>query len=207
MKNLFLPLSLAVLFSCSEPETKELPVLGPYKVSDSIVNGKLMTDTVYSAIRPFAFWDQDSNLITEKAVEGKVYVTDFFFTSCPTICPKMKQQMLRIYEEFQNEPRLVLLSHTIDPRHDSVATLHKFADKLGVSSDRWHFLTGNRDTIFDMAEHYMVTAMEDKLAPGGYAHSGAFLLVDTNRRVRGYYDGTKPEEVDQLIKDIRLLLP
>lgn len=200
-------LLLAVFFAgCGEAAQKELPVLGPYSVKDVVMDGQLKTDTTFTSIRPFSFTDQDGNTVTEATVEDKVYVTDFFFTSCPTICPKMKQQMLRVYETFRDEPRLVLLSHSIDPKRDSVARLHDFADKLGIESTRWHLLTGEKDSIYSMARHYMIAAQEDKLAPGGYAHSGAFLLVDKNRQIRGIYDGTSEEEVNNLMDDIRLLL-
>ena len=193
------------LSSCAET-TKQLPVLGPYSVEDKIVDGVLKTDTVFTTVRDFSFVDQDGTQITEATVKGKVYVTDFFFTSCPTICPKMKQQMLRIYERFEQNDDVVLLSHSIDPKRDSVARLHSYAEKLGIGSHRWHLMTGERDSIYSMAKHYMIAAQEDELAPGGYAHSGAFLLVDRNRQIRGIYDGTNAEEVDQLMDDLEFLL-
>jgi len=198
-------LLLVIGASCTQ-EKKELPVLGPYAVTDVITDGKLITDTAYAQIRPFLFYDQDGAEITEASVEGKVYVSDFFFTSCPTICPKMKQQMLRVYEEYYDNPNLLLLSHSIDPKRDSVARLKEFATKLGVESSKWHLMTGNRDSIYSMAKHYMIAAQEDGKAPGGFAHSGAFLLVDQNRQIRGIYDGTDPEDVDVLIDDIEGLL-
>lgn len=198
---------LPLLFwSCKEEAAGELPVLGPYSVQEKLVDGVYRSDTVYGPVRPFSFTDQDGQNITEATIDGKVYVTDFFFTHCPTICPKMKQQMLRVYEEFDDEPDLVLLSHSIDPKRDSVGRLKEVADKLGVESNRWHFLTGEKDSIYGMAFHYMVAAQEDERAPGGYAHSGAFLLVDKERQIRGIYDGTNAEEVDGMMDDIRRLL-
>ena len=198
-------LVLIIGASCKS-EKRNLPVLGPYAVTDVITDGKLVTDTAYTQIRPFSFYDQDSTEITEKTVGGKVYVSDFFFTSCPTICPKMKQQMLRIYEAYYDNPNFILLSHSIDPKRDSVARLNEFATKLGVESSKWHLMTGNRDSIYSMAKHYMIAAQEDGEAPGGFAHSGAFLLVDQNRQIRGIYDGTDSEDVDVLVDDIDDLL-
>jgi protein SCO1 len=197
---------LLFIQACSNQTAKELPVLGPYKVVDNIVDGRLITDTLFTQIRPFIFYDQDGEEITEKTIEGKVCVVDFFFTSCPTICPKMKQQMLRIYDEFENEPDLVLLSHSIDPKRDSVERLHEFAQKLNVEVSRWHFMTGDRDSIYSMAKHYMIAAQKDDEAPGGFAHSGAFLLVDKNRQIRGIYDGVDPESIDLMMDDIRSIL-
>lgn len=200
-------LSSILILSCTETEkTKELPVLGPYKSGDKVQNSDFDQEAELDQIRPFSFVDQDGNTIDHSTIDNKIYVTDFFFTSCPTICPKMKQQMLRIYDEFEGEADLVLLSHSIDPKRDSVGRLKIFADKLGISSDRWHLVTGEKDSIYSMAKHYMVAAQEDDLAPGGYAHSGQFLLVDKNKQIRGIYDGTIPEDVDVLMEDIRFLL-
>lgn len=206
-KALSRTLIVAIIASgCSQKEPIELPVLGPYKIHDAVIDGQMKLDTVYTNVKPFQFVDQDSNLIDHSTIDGKVYVTDFFFTSCPTICPKMKQQMLRVYNEFEDESDLVLLSHSIDPVRDSVARLNTFAGKLGVESHRWHMVTGDRDSIYSMAKHYMIAAQKDDLAPGGYAHSGAFLLVDRNKQIRGIYDGVDPESVDELISDLKLLL-
>tara|TARA_B110000046_G_scaffold118399_1_gene125158 strand:+ start:265 stop:915 length:651 start_codon:yes stop_codon:yes gene_type:complete len=192
--------------SCEENSSKDLSVLGPYEIHDAIVDGQMQLDTIYTQIKQFEFYDQDSNVIDHNTIEGKVYVTDFFFTSCPTICPKMKQQMLRIYDEFEDEDDLILLSHSIDPVRDSVARLNTFAKKLGVESSKWHMVTGNRDSIYGMAKHYMIAAQKDDLAPGGYAHSGAFLLVDKNKQIRGIYDGVDPESVDELMDDVKRML-
>ncbi|MEX2596271.1 MAG: SCO family protein [Salibacteraceae bacterium] len=199
-------LSVLALMSCEEQQKKKLPVLGPYAVTDIIIDGKLKTDTVFTTVRPFSFYDQNGDNITHKTIEGKVYVTDFFFTSCPTICPKMKQQMLRVHERFRETEDLVLLSHSIDPKRDSIARLKTYADKLGIDGSRWHLMTGERDSIYSMAKHYMIAAQEDRLAPGGYAHSGAFLLVDRNKQIRGIYDGTDPDDVDDLMSDIEVIL-
>lgn len=163
-------------------------------------------DTIYHTIRPFQFVDQDSAIITRETVDGKIYVADFFFTSCRTICPIMKTQMLRVYDEYKDDTDVIILSHTIDPEYDTVGLLKDFADRLGVSSKSWHFLTGSKDSIYMMAEKsYFVTALEDNSEPDGFIHSGAFILVDRKQRIRGIYDGTKSDDVDRLIKDIARL--
>ena len=197
-----------LLFSCSQTGNtqKTLPILGEREAVQQVVNGKTITDTIYHHIPDFSFVDQDSQQVSSQNLIGKIYVTDFFFTTCPTICPKMKSQLLRVYEKFKNNEQVVLLSHTIDPEHDSVAVLRDYAERLGVSSGKWHFVTGAKDSIYTIAAQYMVSAAEDEKEPGGFVHSGAFILVDANRRVRGIYDGTNPEQVDQLIEDIPLLL-
>ena len=119
----------------------------------------------------------------------------------------MKTQMLRVYNEFYDEDRLLILSHTIDPEHDNVEVLHEFSRRLGVNSNKWHFVTGEKEDIYEIGQNsYMVTAMEDENEPGGFLHSGAFILVDKNRIIRGIYDGTDATQVDRLIKDIPKLL-
>ncbi len=179
-------------------EATKLPIFGEREVN----NG----DTVYHTIDTFAFVDQDSALVTNETFAGKIYVADFFFTSCRTICPIMKTQMLRVYDSIQNDPDVLLLSHTIDPEYDTVGLLHDYAERLGVKRDRWHFVTGNKDDIYKIAQtSYFATAMEDKAEPDGFIHSGAFLLIDKQRRIRGKYDGTKEEDVNRLLRDIRTL--
>jgi protein SCO1/2 len=187
----------ALVIGCTGLE-KPLPILGPREVDGM--------DTVYHTIAPFQFVDQDSARVTNADFTGKVYVADFFFTSCRTICPIMKTQMLRVYEATVDMPDVLLLSHTIDPEWDTVALLHDFAQRLGVESRRWHFVTGEKDSIYKIAQtSYYATAMEDRSEPDGFIHSGAFLLIDRKGRIRGKYDGTKEEEVNRLIGDIKRL--
>ncbi len=194
-------LILLCIQGCGERNTSDekLPVLGRKEV--------LSGDTVYHTIGDYSFVNQDSMVVTPDTFEDKIYIADFFFTSCPTICPVMKTQMLRVYEEFQNNDEVAILSHTIDPEYDTVALLHDYAERLGVESDTWHFVTGNKEEIYDIGQSsYMVTAMEDEEEPGGFLHSGAFILVDKEKRIRGIYDGTKEDAVSKLIQDVPLLL-
>ena len=188
---------VSILESC---KTKELPL--PIFGERNVVNG----DTLFHRIAPFAFVDQDSAVVTNATFHGKVYVADFFFTSCRTICPIMKTQMLRVYEATRDMPDVQIISHTIDPEYDTVALLRDFATRLGVESGRWHFVTGVKDSIYKIAQtSYFATALEDKSEPDGFIHSGAFLLIDRQGRIRGKYDGTKEEEVNRLIVDIKKL--
>lgn len=202
-KNSFLSLliiltGISFLFSC-ENTSRKLPILGERE----FING----DSVYHTIPDFSFINQDSTVVSNKNYEGKIYVADFFFTTCPTICPVMKKQMLRIFEKYKENPAVGILSHTIDPRHDSVAVLREYAKRLGVTGNMWNFVTGEKEKIYSLGEKsYYVTAGEDSTAAGGIIHSGAFILVDTKRRVRGIYDGTKEQEVTKLLKDMDVLL-
>lgn len=203
LKNIF-QISLIVsgfLLSCSKE--KKLPYLG--SKTTKIVQGKV--DTIYHQIPPFEFLNQDSILVSDKNLDNKIYVADFFFTSCPTICPKMKTQMLRLYERYQNIQNVALVSYSIDPEFDRPNVLKKYAERLHIQSPKWNLLTGDKKAIYQLGEKsYMVTAQEDKNEAGGFLHSGAFILVDKNKHVRGIYDGTKSEEVDHLIEDMEILL-
>lgn len=200
MKYLALLVLAALLASCGagEKQTQALPILGNHKIDGA--------DTAYHKIPDFAFVDQDSVLVTNATFEGKAYVADFFFTSCPTICPKVKKQMLRLYDKYKDDDRLMLLSYSIDPKRDTVGRLKVFAENLGVSSGKWRFVTGDKDKTYELAEDYLSIAREDPEAPGGFDHSGWLLLVDGKRHIRSFCDGTNPEKVDQFMKDIDWLL-
>jgi len=202
-KNTFLSsfICLFILISCSEK--KELPYLGPKTIQ--IVAGK--SDTIYHKIPAFNFLNQDSIWVNEKSFDNQIYVADFFFTSCPTICPKMKTQMLRLYERYQKNTSVGLVSYSIDPDFDRPYRLKTYAQKLQIKAPKWNLLTGDKKAIYQIGEKsYMVTAQEDKNEAGGFVHSGAFILVDKNKHVRGIYDGTKSEEVDHLMEDMETLL-
>jgi protein SCO1/2 len=208
MKNslLFLLFPVALAISCSSPSEKtsevaELPILGERYVDDN-------QDTVYHSIADFAFVNQVGDTIRKEDMAGKVYVADFFFTTCPTICPVMKKEMLRVYEKFKGDPNFRILSHSIDPSHDTQAVLKDYAEKLGVpDAATWNFLTGDQEKIFEIGQtSYLTTTMADNMEPGGFLHSGAFLLVDQQGRIRGVYDGTKTDQVDRLLADIPKLL-
>ena len=198
MNILLLVIASCILAGCINEKDRKLPILGQREVMDD--------DTVYHTIGDFRFVNQDSAIVTPETFQNKIYVADFFFTSCRTICPIMKTQMLRVYEKVKDDPEVLLVSHTIDPKHDTVALLRDYAERLGVSSSKWHFVTGNKDDIYKLAqESYFSTALEDRSEPDGFIHSGAFLLVDKERRLRGKYDGTKEEEVNRLLRDIETL--
>ena len=196
IKYIFGLFLVAIFFFSCEPNA--LPVLGKPRIVNGVEQPHEIPD--------FVFVNQDSSLVTNATFEGKVYVVDFFFISCPTICPKIKAQMLRIHERFKDENRLVLLSHSIDTKRDTVARLKHYAENLGVSAPKWHFVTGDKDAIYDIADDYFNIVVDDDSAPGGFDHSGRIVLVDQNRHLRSYCKGTDPEEVDRFMEDIERLL-
>lgn len=205
MKNIVLFLGFIALVGCKQEPTT-LPYLGIPKYVDRVVDGETITDTFKHTISDFTFFNQNGDTITPATFEGKIYITDFFFTHCPSICPKMKEQMLRIYEKYEDNDNVLLLSHSIDTRNDTIGRLHEYAKNLGISANKWHLVTGDRQEIKRMAKDYMASVVEDSSLPGGYDHSGQFVLVDSKKHVRSFCDGTDAESVDRFMKDIDILL-
>jgi protein SCO1/2 len=200
--SFFLLAASLILAACStgiDTSDEPLPILGQSTITED-------GDTLLHQIPDFTFMDQDSNIVTPATFAGKAYVADFFFISCPTICPTVKQQMLRIYDRFEGEDRLAFLSHTIDIKYDTIPRLKKYAQNLGVDTDRWHFVTGEKEDIYGIANDYFSIAIEDPDVPGGYDHSGRLILVDPNRHIRSFCNGTDSAEVTAFMKDIELLL-
>lgn len=180
--------------------------LGFPKIVEKTENGETVKDTFPHTIREFSFTNQDSNEVNSALVKNKVYIADFFFTSCPTICPKVKKQMKRVYKAFKDEKDFQIISHSIDTKYDTIGRLAWYAEKFKISSDSWHLVTGDKKEIYDISYDYLASALEDKSAPGGFDHSGGLTLIDRWSRVRHVYDGLDPEKVDQLIQDIPVLL-
>lgn len=199
MKNTFYLLVILLLFNSCINSNKKLPILGNPKIINN--------DTIYPAIKPFSFLSQDSTKITNETFYNKIYIADFIFLSCPTICPKMTNELLKVYKKYQRNDNILFLSHTIDPERDSVKRLKKYSTDLGINTKKWFFVTGNKDSIYDTAtKSYFTTAYKDSKEPGGYVHGGGLLLIDKNKNIRGVYDGTNPVETKRLIKDLDKLL-
>ena len=199
-KNFLFLLLMAGFSACfNTPGTKTLPILGERDISPA-------GDTIYRQVPDFQFINQDSQLVNNATFAGKIYVVDFFFIHCPTICPRVKANGLRLYEKFKNDDRVLMLSHSIDVKNDTVAALKRHAQKLGIDAKKWHLVTGDHDAIYGIADDYFSVAQEDPDAPGGFDHSGRLILVDQNRHVRAFCDGTDAEDVDRFMKDVSTLL-
>jgi protein SCO1/2 len=197
--QLLLLSGLFFMLACTTAPPKKLPKLGRHNYIETDTG----IDTIFHTVKPFSFLNQDSVLITNESYANKIYITDFFFTSCPSICPAMKIQMLRIHEKYKNNPSVGILSHTIDPEYDDVAMLHDYAERLDVSNSNWDFVTGVKDSIYHAAQtSYYVGVRDD----GSFEHSGKFVLVDKEQHLRGFYEGTDKESVDILLQDIETLL-
>ena len=203
MKQILLISFIFTLISCNE-KSEKLPYLGNHvEVTE---NGQSVVKKHFE-VPEFKFVNQDKATVTNKTFKGKIYIADFIFLRCPTICPVMNLQMKRVYDAFKEDEQVLFVSHTLDPENDSVEVLKVYADKLGVDSKKWHFLHGDKKEIYDLAEKgYFAQAYEDMDAPGGFAHSGGFVLVDEKGHLRGVYDGTNAEDVDRLMKEVVILL-
>ena len=205
MKFLTITSVLWLMFSACQSSSEHhkmlLPVIGDKKVAG--VNG---TDTIYHTIQNFSFINQYHDTITEKTVSDKIYIADFFFATCQSICPKMSSQLVNVQEAFKKDKDILILSHTVNPVHDSVAVLHGYAQSYGALKNKWHFLTGSKKMIYDMARYsYLINALEEDGSEEGFLHSELFVLVDKHKRIRGMYDGTDSVAVVKLISDIHLL--
>lgn len=194
----FFALISLLIQACQPTQPQSLPILGERDFVDG--------DTVYHTIPDFEFINQDSQVVNNATFAGKVYVADFFFIHCPTICPKTAREMKKIHDHFLNDDRVMLLAHSIDPERDTVAALKRYSHNLNANPEKWEFITGDKDAIYEIADDYFNIAMEDPDSPGGFDHSGRLILVDSKRHVRSFCNGTDPRDVDRFIKDIELLL-
>ncbi len=164
------------------------------------------TDTIYHTIPAFEFVNQDSLSISNDSLSDVIYVADFFYTNCPTICPIVINQMIRIHDEYIEKESLKLLSFALDPKRDNVKRLSEYSENLEVNNEKWFFLTGDKDDIWNLSEEYLVAVAEDDDEPGGISHSGNIILVDKDGHIRSFADGTDEVEVNRLMSDIDLLL-
>lgn len=199
--------SVLFITACADNSEKKLPILGEREPVEKTVDGKTVVDTIYQTIPAFSFINQDSVVVTDKDFEDKIYVADFFFTSCTSICPIMHRNMLKVYKEFKGNEEVGILSHTIDFKYDTPSRLKTYAKKLGIDGNQWQFVKGTKDSVYTLAEkNYLVAVSQDSTAKDGFIHQGWFILVDKEKRLRGAYDGTKADQVEKLIEDIKILL-
>ncbi|MBA3705007.1 MAG: SCO family protein [Bacteroidetes bacterium] len=207
--NLLLLLAAAAVFVYaffihdSNKPIRYLPIFGEKSYESK--NGK--TDTVYHSIQNFSFINQDGQTVTQKDFDGSIYVTDFFFTTCHSICPIMSSQMERVNIKFNDNTEVKFLSHTVDPEIDTVQQLKAYAIKHNADAKQWMFVTGDKKALYEIARTgYLLNAEQGDGGPDDFIHTQNFALIDKEKRIRGFYDGTDSTEINQLIKDIDLLL-
>jgi len=200
-------LLLIALFSLQSCDTTgddskkdRLPIFGQKEFIPSVDK-----DTVYHTIPFWSFVNQDGDTISKLDYKNQIYVADFFFTHCPTICPVTLKKMKRLQEATKGDD-ILLLSHTVDPEYDTVGRLKWYCEVNEIDNSNWNFVTGEKETIYKLGlDGYLTPNQEDALAPGGFLHSDKFILIDKEGRIRGFYSGTEDDEVDLLIEDIKKL--
>ena len=199
IKGLLYTLLMSIIFISCKEESK-LPIWGQKEFIQGIDK-----DTVYHTISYWNFTNQDGELISKSDYEGQVYVANFFFTRCPGICPILTKNIKQVQAETKGI-NVSFLSHTVDPKNDTVGRLKRYCDNKKIDNSNWNFVTGDQNSIYEMGVlSYLVPNSEDALAPGGFLHSDKFILIDTKSRIRGMYGGTDSAEVERLILDIRKL--
>lgn len=194
-----------MFYSALKPQ-KTLPIYNPADVNPELVDSTVQYKSKYHTIADFSFVNQNGDTITQKNYEGKIYVADFFFTTCGSICPKMSTNLVDVQKAVLNNPKVMLLSHTVFPEVDSVSVLKEYAIKYGVVDSKWNLVTGDKKDIYTMArKSYLAVKLGKPDQLYDMVHTENFVLVDQKRRVRGFYDGTDKEDIKRLLDDIDFL--
>jgi protein SCO1 len=203
---ILVPATIYYIMTLGKHNMLSLPFYGEREAVTVIVNGKEKTDTIYHTVPDFSFTNHHGEIITRADFDDNIYVANFFFTTCPTICPKMSAGMLHAQEKLKDFQQVKFLSHTVDPERDTVEALAAYAKQVHAG-ERWHFVTGDKREIYEIAVRgYLVPVEEDVLAPGGFLHSEQFILIDKKGRIRGFYDGTSITEINSLIDGVKVLI-
>ncbi|MEY8849346.1 SCO family protein [Psychroserpens sp. XS_ASV72] len=184
---------------------KPLPIYQPNRIDASLVDSSIQHKKKYHTIADFKLINQNGDTITQDTYEDKIYVADFFFTTCQTICPIMTDQMHRVQEEIKDDDEIMLLSHSVTPEIDSVEQLKRYAIEKGVLDQKWNLVTGDRKQIYDLARKSYLVVKHDDSEDYGMVHTENFALIDKKRQIRGIYNGVSPTSVDSLLQDIQKL--
>lgn len=195
---------ISVIYQILKPK-EVLKIYQPADVSTELVDSTLQYVKKYHTIADFSLTNQNGKMITQRDYSDKIYVADFFFTTCQTICPIMTDHMVKIQEELKNDNEVLLLSHTVTPEIDSVAQLKKYAMEKGVDDAKWNLVTGDKKEIYDLARKSYLAAKDVPYSENDLVHTENFILVDKKKRIRGFYDGTDPEAIEKLLADIQIL--
>ena len=196
---------LALFYNALKPQ-KRLPIFQPSMVNYELVDSTLQHVKKFHKIAPFKMTNQNGETITDKDYNGKIYVADFFFTTCPTICPKMTANMGELQRVFRKDSQVMLLSFSVTPKVDSVAQLKRYATEKGVEDSKWNLVTGDKKEIYTLArQSYLAVKSDGDWGKYDMIHTENFILVDPEQRIRGFYDGTDSEALQILVDDILLL--
>ncbi len=195
---------ITIIYSILKPVVV-LKVYQPADVNVEMVDSTIHHIQKYHTIAPFNLINQNGEIITEKNYKGKIYIADFFFTTCQTICPIMTGNMETLQQKLKYQQDVLLLSHTVMPETDTVAQLKKYAIEKGINDTKWNLVTGDKKQIYELARKSYLVAKDLPYTEYDLIHTENFVLVDTKKRIRGFYDGTKSEDMDRLLQDIEIL--
>ncbi|MEW4923154.1 SCO family protein [Algibacter sp. 2305UL17-15] len=185
---------------------KPLPIYQPAMVSTELVDSTIQYQKKYHKIADFKLLNQNGKIVTQNDYKDKIYVADFFFTTCQTICPIMTNHMVKIQKEILNDDEVMLLSHSVTPEIDSVAQLKRYATKKSVNDKKWNLVTGDKKEIYKLArQSYLAVKENGDGGPYDMIHTENFMLIDKKRQIRGFYDGTNAEDISRLLNDISVL--
>ena len=194
-----------LFYNALQPQ-KVLPIYQPSMVNPELVDSTLQFVRKYHTVADFSLINQNGRNITEADYTNKIYIADFFFTTCPSICPIMTKNMADIQRRIKNDNEVLLLSHSVTPQIDSVAQLKKYALEKGVDDTKWNLVTGDKKQIYDLArKSYLAVKDDGDGGPFDMIHTENFMLIDKKRRIRGFYDGTKQEDIEKLMEDLKIL--
>jgi len=183
-----------------------LPIYQPTMVDTQLVDSTVQHVKKYHQIADFKLLNQNGQTITEEDYKDKIYIADFFFTTCPSICPIMTEHMVEIQKAIIDDPKVLLLSHSVTPEIDSVPVLKQYALKKGVVDSKWNLVTGDKKQIYELArKSYLVAKDDGDGGPFDMIHTENFVLVDSKKRIRGFYDGTDPKDIEKLLEDLKIL--
>jgi protein SCO1/2 len=198
---------ILILFYNALTPIPKLPIFQPAMVNFELVDSTIQHQKKYHHIAYFSFTNQNGKTVTPFDFKGKIYVADFFFTTCPTICIAMTDHLLKVQQKIRNNPNVMLLSHSVTPQIDTVAQLKKYALEKGVVDAKWHLVTGDKKEIYELARKSYLAVKEDgDGGPFDMIHTENFILVDPDRRIRGFYDGTDIEEIKRLLEELEVLI-
>ncbi len=197
-------ISISLFYFILTPQ-KTLPIYQPYEVNEKLVDSSISYISKYHKISDFELINQNGVTITQEYYKNKIYVADFFFTTCQSICPIMTKNMLKIQEQLKNDKEILLLSHTVTPEIDSVQQLKRYALENSVDDSKWNLVTGDKRQIYDLARKSYLAVEDSEFGDFDMIHIENFMLIDKQRQIRGFYDGTDIKEIERLLVDIEIL--
>lgn len=205
-------IAIATFILYEQKHERKLPILNPTDVNGALVDSALQNKGVNHTVLDFHLTNQDGKTVTQEIIKERVVIANFFFATCPTICPIMSSQLSRVHNEYLKDNNVIILSHTVWPEMDSAEVLKEYGERYDADSKRWQFLTGNKHHLYNLARKSYLVAPSindtnfDQGGEGDFIHTENIVLIDKKRRIRGFYDGTDSLEVSQLIEDVQILL-